>query len=333
VHAYDSTLLNFSKLGEEAIDTVKSVPVAAFKDSVIAKAHPEYDSVNSLQRFFLGENYRKTWATPVQLKVFDLTKQGYTIKSLGGGKQTASLRLEDKDGTEWTLRSINKNPEKAIPANLRGTIAQDIVQDMISASHPYGALAVPDIARAINVPEAEPFFYFVPDDPALGIYRPKFNNQVVSLEQREPTINGENAKSTAKIIEQVIDDNDNRIDQEEVLRARLLDMYIADFDRHFDQWKWGTLDTGKGKLYYAIPRDRDQAFFNSNGLLLELASFRLLPFLRGFKSDFPSIVWFNYVERDFDRFFLNRLDRKTWERVLADFQKSVTGQRHNIRCE
>ena len=326
VHAYDSTLVNFSKQEPEAIDTVKSVVVAgsAFKDSVIAKAHPEYDSVNSVQRFFLGDNYRRIWATPVQLKVFDLTKQGYTIKSLGGGKQTASLRLADKDGTEWTLRSINKNPEKAIPVNLRGTIAQDIVQDMISASHPYAALAIPDLANAVNVPEAEPFFYYMPDDPALGSYRQKFSNQVVSLELREPTINGENAKSTAKIIEQFIEDNDDRIDEEEVLRARLLDMYIADFDRHFDQWKWGTSDTGEGKVYYAIPRDRDQAFFNSNGLLLELASFRLLPFLKGFKSDYRSIVWFNYVERDFDRFFLNRLDRQTWERVLADFQKSLT---------
>ena len=59
----------------------------------------------------------------------------------------------------------------------------------------------------------------------------------------------------------VIEENDHRADQFAVLRARLLDIIIGDFDRNLDQWKWATSDTGKGKLYYPIPRDRDQAFF------------------------------------------------------------------------
>ena len=80
-----------------------------------------------------------------------------------------------------------------------------------------------------------------------------------------PSINDENTKSTAKIIDKMIDDNDDRIDEHEVLRARLLDMLVGDWDRHFDQFRWGTLDTGKGKLYYTIPRDRDQAYFYSDG--------------------------------------------------------------------
>src|SRR5205085_12193887 len=102
------------------------------------------------------------------------TNGGYTIESMGGGKQTRSLRLIDKKGTEWTLRSINKDPEKAIPESLRGSIAGDIVQDMISASHPYAPLAIPDLADAISVPVAAPVYYYVPDDPAFKIYRPKF---------------------------------------------------------------------------------------------------------------------------------------------------------------
>jgi hypothetical protein len=330
-HEYDSTLVNFSNLPKDNIDTVKSQLVrseldSAFESGVVAKVHPEYDSVSSLQRFFLGDNYRKEWATPVHMKVFDIKKQngGFTIQSLGGGKQTASLKLTDKNGQDWTLRSINKNPALALPENLRGTIAQSIVQDMISASHPYSPLAIATLAHAIDVPEAAPEIFYVPDDPAFGIYRSKFANQVVMLEVREPTINGENAISTAKVIDRLIDDNDNRIEQHEVLRARLLDMWIGDFDRHADQWKWGKLDTGKGKLYYAIPRDRDQAFFYSDGLLLKLATIRLLPFLKGFKDRVQNQKQFNYVERNFDRFFLNRLNKTTWQQTLADFQQKET---------
>ncbi len=38
-------------------------------------------------------------------------------------------------------------------------------------------------------------------------------------------------------------------------------MFIMDFDRHEDQWRWNTKDTGKGKLYYPLPRDCDQGVF------------------------------------------------------------------------
>ena len=55
-------------------------------------------------------------------------------------------------------------------------------------------------------------------------------DKVVLLEERDATINDENTKSTAKIIDKMIEDNDDRIDQHEVLRARLLDMLIGDWD-------------------------------------------------------------------------------------------------------
>lgn len=77
------------------------------------------------------------------------------------------------------------------------------------------------------------------------------------LEEREPTFNGENAISTSKLFDKLLENNDNRIDENEILRARLLDMYIGDYDRHEDQWKWGSVGEEKGRLYYAIPRDRD----------------------------------------------------------------------------
>ncbi len=78
--------------------------------------------------------------------------------------------------------------------------------------------------------------------------------------------------------------------QEAVLRARLLDMLIADWDRHFDQWRWATRDTGQGKLYIPIPRDRDQAFFYSDGLILKYMSKGRIPFLKGLQYQYTLIL-------------------------------------------
>jgi hypothetical protein len=327
--AFEKTILNFSKL-PKTDSSVNSLTVTAvavpFEDSVIVSASEKYDNATGFKRFIFGDNYRKEWSAKVKLKVFDLSKVngGMTILSLGGGKQTTSLRLKDKKGVEWTLRTIDKDPEKAVPEFLRGSIAQEIVEDMISASHPYAALVVPDLAKAVHINTAKPVFYFVPDDPAFGIYRSRVANTVCLLEERDPTLDATDTKSTQKVISKILEDNDNRIDQPQVLRARLLDMLIGDWDRHANQWKWGTRDTGKGKVYYSIPRDRDQAFFNSEGLLVKGISSNLFRYLKGFSSTNKDINWFNWEQRDFDRFFLNRLDKQQWTNIIDSFQHDMT---------
>ena len=62
-------------------------------------------------------------------------------------------------------------------------------------------------------------------------------------------------------------DNDNDVDQLAMLRVRILDMFVMDLDRHEDQWSWGAWDNGKGKTFYPVAKDRDQAFYINQGLL------------------------------------------------------------------
>lgn len=325
--AHTANLFNFSKIQEEQIvkDSVTAIEID-YNNNVKVAARPKFDSASGFKRFFLGNNYRKEWATPVEVKKFNLRseKGGFTIKGLGGGKQTKSLRLVDKNGREWALRTIKKDPEKVVPANFRNSLAEDIVQDYISASHPYGSLTVYDMAKAIGVTQANPELFFVPDDPAFGFYRPLFANTLCFLEQRDPTPDNSDTKSTAKTIENMLEDNDNRVDQEAVLKARLLDILIADWDRHFDQWKFGVKDTGKGKLYYPIPRDRDQAYFWSDGLLLKYFSRNKLPFLKGFRHNIPKVNELGFSSRDFDRIFLNKLESQDWERLIKEVQTKIT---------
>ncbi|MBC7534299.1 MAG: metallophosphoesterase [Ferruginibacter sp.] len=325
--AYTNNILNFSKIPEEKPDTLRKIEYA-FKDTVVISASDKYKHFSGFKDVFLGSNYRKEWSMAVEFKVFNISKEqgGFKIISLGGGKQTKSLKLKDKNGKEWTLRSVDKDPEKALPENLRGTLAQSIVQDMISASNPYAPLVVPTLAKAVGVPAEQPKFFFVPDDPAFGAYQKIFANTVCTLEDRDPTTDGSETKSTNKILNKLLEDNDHHIDQEAVLKARLLDMLIADFDRHADQWKWGTKDTGKGKLYYPVPRDRDQAFFNSNGLLLKYVGRSELRFLQGFKYHIQNINELNFVARDFDRTFMNTLDRSKWRAITDTFTQRITDQ-------
>ena len=135
---------------------------------------------------FLGKNYRAAWEQEIEVPVFDLGTQNGGLKILqkGGGMQTLSLRLEDSTGREFVLRSVEKFPEKAVPEMFRKTIIQSLVQDGISASHPYAALVVPSLAEAAGIYHTNPKVVYIPEDPRLGIYREEFANTLALFEER-----------------------------------------------------------------------------------------------------------------------------------------------------
>ncbi|HET6722914.1 MAG TPA: metallophosphoesterase [Chitinophagaceae bacterium] len=328
-NSFGTAILNFAELPELTGDSSSrevNIPNIKYKDTVNISASDSYKPISGFKKYVLGQNYRYEWTTPVNMKVFNINKErgGFTITGLGGGKQTKSLRLKDKNGKEWSLRSVDKLPTGALPAEFRGTVAQDLVQEFNSASHPYGPLTIPELAKPLNVAVPHPELFFVPDDPALGFYQPLFKNTVCMLEERDPSFDATDTKSTAKVFDKLVEENDHRADQFAVLRARLLDILLGDFDRHFDQWKWATTDTGKGKIYYPIPRDRDQAYFYSDGQLLKRTSKKLLPFLAGFRNDIPQVNWLGFAARDFDRLFLTDLDEAEWRKTVAEVQEKLT---------
>lgn len=289
----------------------------------------KYYHARRFKKWLLGNNYRDEWTTPVKVKVLDIGKEkgGLKIIKKGGGQQTKSLIVEDKNGHEYVLRTVEKFPDATLPEEFRQTIIKDAVVDGISASYPYATLSIPTLSKASKVPYATPQLMLIPDDPRLGYYQEEFANKLVIFEEREPYRYGEN-KSTEKIIEKLKDDNDDKVDQRAVLKARLLDMFIMDFDRHEDQWRWNTKDTGRGKLYYPLPRDRDQAFFVNEGFLTKkIAKPWRLPKLQGFRASAKDITTFNYNARFFDRMFLNSMNEKNWKNeadtLIAEMSDSV----------
>jgi len=307
--------------------TTTEIKPVQLPDSITIMASARYKA-GSLKRKMLGSNYRKEWATPVKIKVFDIGKEqgGLVITQRGGGLQSKSLRLEDKNGKEFVLRSVEKFPEAAVPEDLRETFAKDIVQDQISASHPYASLAVPVLADAAGVPHSNPQIVYVPDDPRWGKYRTDFANQLFVYEEREPVQKGK-TYSTVKVLEKLYEDNDNDIDKEKILKARLLDMFIGDWDRHEDQWRWEAKDKGGGKLYNPIPRDRDQVFFINEGVLPRMASRAwIMPKIQGFRSYIRDVNRFNFNARYFDRSFLNELEEKEWKEISEKFVNSMTDE-------
>ncbi|QQL49082.1 BamA/TamA family outer membrane protein [Mucilaginibacter ginkgonis] len=295
-------------------------------DSITVAVAPEYDHVSKFHRQLFGENYRKLWATPVKMKVFYLEheKGGLKVVDQGGGKQTRSLKLKDKAGNDWSLRTVQKYPERALPKNLRKTIVKDILQDEVSTSHPFSALVVPPLAEALSIPHSNPQIVYVADDPGLGKFRQEYANHVFLFEERDP-LDVDKTDNTDKAEKKLEDDNDNRVDQKMVLRARLLDIVIGDWDRHEDQWRWDREKNDTGIVYTPIPRDRDKVFYTTSGIFPFVLSHQYLKSqLQPYTGDIRNIEAWNYNARFFDRYFLTQLSEKDWREQIAYVQNALT---------
>lgn len=294
------------------------------RDSVVTYASKKYEIHSFLRKLLMGKNYREEWRQPVTLPVFRFSETDFTITELGGGMQTKSLKLEDSRGRSWALRTVDKDVTKAIPPALRESFVKDLSQDHISAAMPYGAPVVGALAKSAHVLAAQPTIYFVADDTALGEYRSIFANTVCMLVERD--VGFEDTEETETVLRKIQADNSYVVDQKALLQARLLDMLVADWDRHADNWRWGIRDSAGLHFYHAVPRDRDWAFYHSNGLVPRLVKFSTLRFLVNFGKKPEHIRQLSYKALVFDGMFLNGLSEEDWKAGIHRFQNALTDE-------
>ena len=312
------------------------VPAAARSQEGSARtvrvtANPEYRA-KGLRRILLGPNYRRLWAMPIEVEVLDLKNFAGGLKPTkkGGGKQTKSLRFDAADGREFRVRSVDKDPEAALPPEYRDTFVEWVAQDQISAAHPAGALIADRLEEAIGMPFVRHRFVVIPDDPALGEFRKEFGGMLGILGEeprvKDPVTPG--FESVEKIYDweevwpsgMVDESPSQRVDSRAYLRARLLDMLIGDWDRHQRQWAWARV---KGQpLLQPVPEDRDQAFAKFDGAVLALARLGQPRFVN-FEKKYPTPLGLNWSARFMDRRVLGELSYKDWDEAVRQVQGAL----------
>jgi hypothetical protein len=314
---------------------------AAGPDSARITAGRHYQR-GALHRVLFGKHYRAVWAQPVTLPVLDLKRTmrgGLEPGKIGGGFQTTSMTLEGTAGRTYALRSLDKDPYKTLPKILRHTMVLNVVRDATSAGNPYGAFVVPPLAEAAGVLHTNPRPYYVrADEQGLGPASERFRGKVVLLEEKfEGKENlsqvfgpdAVNLEETDDVLEQVYDDPTHQLDQAAFLRARLLDLWLGDWDRHEGQWDWVAYKQADGRtLYRPIPIDRDQVFFRfGDGLIPWLVSRHwAVAKLRTFKPAFESIEGYTRNAQFIDSRALNELPRTQYLATARALQASLTDE-------
>ncbi|MEE8366891.1 MAG: BamA/TamA family outer membrane protein, partial [Thermoanaerobaculia bacterium] len=213
-----------------------------------------------------------------------------------------------------------------LPPELVDTLVDRIMQDGISSAYPFAPLVVDALLEAADVLHVTHTLAVMPDDPALGEFREEFAGMLGFIVERpneakqvsESFAGADKVIGSNRLFERITKSPDDRIDSKAFLKARLLDLFVGDWDRHRGQWRWATFDSKKETRHWLpIPEDRDQAFADLDGILPWIASYSFPQFVR-FGGDYPKVMRLHWNARELDRRFTSNLSRDDWEEVIAD---------------
>lgn len=298
-------------------------------------AGPQY-AASGWKRTVLGAGYRDLWTTPIRVPVLDVDRfaGGLTPVEQGGGLQSKVLRFRGSDGRTYMFRSVDKDPARALrDEDLRNTPIERLVRDQTSAIFPAAALVTSALMEAVGILHAPPRLVFLPDHPRLGPFRATFANLLGTIEERpeEPTdgtpgfAGATNVVSTDRLFERLDEDPKEQVDARTLLKIRIFDLVVGDWDRNTDNWRWARLpgsDRGKLQIWTPIPRDRDYAFSNFDGAIMTVGR-AVFPRAVRFGRRIGPIEAMTINSERIDRRFLVGLPWAVWDSVVAEVRAAL----------
>jgi len=315
----------------------KTVPEnTLFPDEPVTVTAGTYEA-SGIKKLFFGSLHRTTWTTPVKISYLNLdtTKTGLIPFAIGGGRQTTSLKFLANSGKEYAFRSVDKNLVSALPRVFRNTFVAVMIKEVTATEYPYGAIIASSLLDETDILHARPELFVLPDHPVLGAFQEQYSGLFGMLEDRpkdpraqvEGFMGADDVTRSVGLYRKLYKDNDKYVDAEALGKARVFDMFIGDWGRHEDNWKWAGYDKGDKRVYYPIPRDRDHAFCRWDGLLFYIADREwAMPMVESFDYDFHDIKSLTWPARHVDRSLLTELDRNDWRNISANMQQTMTDE-------
>ena len=295
-----------------------------------------------------GKHYRASYGTLVNAPIANLDTLfgGLSPLKKGGGNQSVSLRLVDKEGKLWVMRALKKNAvqflqinayqQKYVKDDLKDTFIASFIEDIYTTTHPYASFIMPTLSKAIAVHHSKPQLFYVPKQSVLGSYNNEFGDALYMIEEhvgdsqtsQDNFGQPDDIISSLDLFKKLHKSPKHRVNEKAFVKARLFDMILGDWDRHQDQWRWSKFKGKKEAVYEPIPRDRDQVFSNYDGVLLSTLT-RLIPALRKMQTYTPEIrnlKWHNTNGRAVDMKLLRSLSKQDWLEQAKFIKDNLTNE-------
>ena len=348
-YSNDKIVFQTQVLSEDNQKVFTTYP-ASFPENKAASIYTDEEVVKGGgYKWFWGDRYRDDYGVKVKAPTVNLDTLFGGLKPVrkGGGHQSKSLRLKDKQGREYVMRALRKNAvqylqavafkDQYIEGQFDNTYTENLLLDVFAGSQPYAPFTIGKLSDAVGIYHTNPVLYYVPKQNALGHFTSEFGDELYMIEERAASGHGDKSNfgfsnkliSTDDVLKNLVKDEDYVLDEASYIRARLFDMLIGDWDRHEDQWRWAEFEEGDKNVYRPVPRDRDQAFsIFADGVVISLAT-TLLPTLRAMKSyneELKKPKWFNLAPYPLDMALINESDKLVWDAQVALIKDNLTDE-------
>lgn len=340
------------KLFERTIDLKPDVEIKDYPDTFPPTATasiytPEMTDKGGTYNFLFGKHYRKYYSKQLTVPTvsIDTLYGGLKPVKAGGGHQSKSLRLADKDGKEYVMRGLKKSASRFLQTvalkktyvgdDLKDTYAESFLLDFYTTAHPYTPFILGELAESVDIYHTNPVLYYVPKQDALGKYNENYGDELYMIEEHpgkehheQPSFGKpDDIESTSDVYENLRKDQKYVVDERAYIRARLFDMLIGDWDRHEDQWKWAVFEKNDTVTYKPIPRDRDQAFSTYDGTLLSvIMKIPALRHMQSYKDDIDNVKWMNREAYPMDLALTASSGKEVWLEETEYLQKHLTDE-------
>ncbi len=317
---------------------------------ISASIYNQYiDKKSHAYNSFFGNHYRELYVKKINYPVVNLDTLYGGLKpiKLGGGNQSISLRLEDKDGKEYVMRRLRKSAAQFIQVKafqqdymkdrLHNTIAERFLMDFYTTSYPFSSILTGNLSEIVGVYHTNSQIFYVPKQSGLENFNDALGDDVYMIEERlakefkDKKSFGlpEDIVSTDEVMNNLMKDEKYNVNHQQYIKTRLFDMWLGDWDRHEDQYRWASYKNQDGTISYApIPRDRDQAFAKFDGFFTQSTT-HLVPALRLMQSFGPNLTnvkTFNQIIYKTDMMLINQSSLDEWLAQANYLEQNLTDE-------
>ena len=296
------------------------------------RASEKYHST-AWKKFWMGSGYRDAWSASVQAPLLNIDEYdgGLEAYAIGGGLQTMSVKFKSENGKKYAFRALDKQPEKSLNEVLQKSVYKNITQELITTMHPYAPLVAHELMEETDIIHIKPELYILDKNHGLAAKYNPYIGKIGTLEEK-PKGKGKNregfygADKVVSSYEMLLDlrkSLKSKMDKLAYAKARLMDMYIGDWDRHEDNWKWAMYKEDGQHIYKPIPKDRDHTFSHWTGLIPNIADVVVMN-AEDFNYTFGNLRQLNFKARFLDRQLALELDQASWLEAVEYIQSKMT---------
>ncbi|HEY6171987.1 MAG TPA: hypothetical protein VIX80_07005, partial [Candidatus Kapabacteria bacterium] len=293
---------------------------------------PEFGA-GFFHRFLFGSSWRTLWTTPIDIETLDLGRYASGLRPLppASGQSPKALRFKGGDGKEYVFSALNMGAKSVVDGRIHASFVGGIADDFVGTTNPFALLVTAPILSEVDLDNAGYSIVALPVDDKLGEYKAEFGGAIGLLQETKPEaiargyLDETKTLSTTTVLEKLQEDNDNAIDAVHYLKVRMMDIYLGEWDRGSDKWRWSAKKSGAKTIFTPLELERDQTFSRYTGIVPFFVA-QNVPQIESCDDNYPWIADLTWSGRHQDRRFLSSLEKPVWDSLKTFILSKLTDE-------